>query len=179
MAMRQSIDEANNGAIALGTHSLIRPATTTPVPIPGAIRRSLSISARGSSYNTQVTATPGSFTTVTEQQSNKDQYAEDNTSKQLGFGSNNDNAGSTGNGAAVSTTRPSMAQSLGSNSAIDPLSQVSQSVIDNCQIRVWKLNHSLLCFSSKSLCDDTLATNCPPRNHPNICELSRDPSPQA
>ncbi|EGZ72509.1 hypothetical protein NEUTE2DRAFT_150857 [Neurospora tetrasperma FGSC 2509] len=123
MAMRQSIDEANNGAIALGTHSLIRPATTTPVPIPGAIRRSLSISARGSSYNTQATATPGSFATVTEQQSNKDQYAEDNTSKQLGFGSHNDNAGSTGNGAAVSTTRPSMAQSLGPNSAIDPLSQ--------------------------------------------------------
>ncbi|KAJ4363292.1 hypothetical protein N0V85_009324, partial [Neurospora sp. IMI 360204] len=130
--MRQSIDEANNGAIALGTHSLIRGGTsatpspaTTPVPIPGAIGRSLSISARGSSYNTQATATPGSFATVTEQQSQPQQYAEDNN-KQLGFfGSNNDN-GSSGNGAAVSTTHPSsIAQSLGANSAIDPLSQVS------------------------------------------------------
>ncbi|KAK1774773.1 hypothetical protein QBC45DRAFT_26431 [Copromyces sp. CBS 386.78] len=128
--MRHSIDQANNGGtIALGTHSLIRsstPATssspaTTPVPIPGAIRRSLSISARGSSYNTQATATtPGSYATVTEFHTTNDQpqYAEENNSnKQLGY---NDNA-TLGN----AHTSTSVAQSLGanSNSAIDPLSQ--------------------------------------------------------
>ncbi|KAK3948193.1 hypothetical protein QBC32DRAFT_64100 [Pseudoneurospora amorphoporcata] len=125
--MRHSVDQANNGGtIALGTHSLIRSSTqgtssspaTTPVPIPGAIRRSLSISARGSSYNTQATATtPGSYATVTELYTAKDrddqqQYAEENDSnKQLGY-----------NGAApVSNTH--ISTSVAQSSAIDPLSQ--------------------------------------------------------
>ncbi|KAK3400790.1 hypothetical protein B0T20DRAFT_494875 [Sordaria brevicollis] len=149
--MRQSIDEANNGTIALGTHSLIRSSTpsngpggaspaTTPVPIPGAIRRSLSISARGSSYNTQATTTtattPGSFATVTETTKDRDdQYADDN-SKQLGndiangvnggsSSGNGNGIGSTAGTAVSNTHTSSVAQSLGggSNSAIDPLSQ--------------------------------------------------------